>query len=129
MPKGYELDGHILELKRNLYGMSEAPMNFFNHLKQQLEKRGFQASAYDLCLFMNNKTGCIMLTYVDDCILFHRDEKILIIFTKYQYILSIPKGLLRVSIWFGRLSVFEGRLKTSYTHSAKPYDDKLFNDN
>jgi hypothetical protein len=38
MPKGYELDGHLLELKRNLYGMSEAPMNFFNHLKQQLDK-------------------------------------------------------------------------------------------
>jgi Reverse transcriptase (RNA-dependent DNA polymerase). len=77
MPKGYELDGHILELKRNLYGMSEAPMNFFNHLKQQLEKRGFQASAYDPCLFMNHKTGCIMLTYVDDCILFHRNEKVI----------------------------------------------------
>ena len=64
----------ILELKRNLYGLRQAPMNFFNHLKSQLEKRGFKASKNDSCLFINKETGCMLLAYVDDCILFHKAE-------------------------------------------------------
>ena len=79
MPKGYELQGRILELKRNLYGLSEAPMNFFNHLKLQLEKRGFTTSEFDPCLFINKNTGCMMFTYVDNCILFlfHKSEGVI----------------------------------------------------
>ena len=74
MPKEYEQEGMILELKRNLYGLRQAPMNFFNHLKSQLEKRGFKASKNDSCLFINKETGCMLLAYVDDCILFHKTE-------------------------------------------------------
>ena len=75
MPKGYELEGHVLELKRNLYGAKDAPMNFFYHLQDQLKLRGFKPCATDPGLFLNEETGCMILVYVDDCIFFHRDEK------------------------------------------------------
>ena len=77
MPRMYEMDGYVLELKRNLYGGVASGANFFNLLKEQLEKRGFEPSEEDPCLFMNKKTGCIILTYVDDCILFHKDESVI----------------------------------------------------
>ena len=77
MPRMYEMDGYVLELKRNLYGGVASGANFFNLLKEQLEKRGFVPSEGDPCLFMNKETGCIILTYVDDCILFHKDEAVI----------------------------------------------------
>ncbi len=75
MPRGYEREGHVLELKRNLYGSRDAPKNFYYHLKNQLELRGFKSSASDPGLFINEETGCLIVCYCDDCIFFHRDEK------------------------------------------------------
>ena len=78
MPRGFEFDGMIMELNKNLYGLCNAPANFFYHLKGELEKRGFEAcKESEPCLFMNKKTGCMMLVYVDDCILFHKQEKVI----------------------------------------------------
>jgi hypothetical protein len=77
MPRLFEQEGMVLELKRNLYGGKDAGANFFFLLKEQLEKRGFRSSDTDACLFINDETGCIMLVYVDDCILFHKDEKVI----------------------------------------------------
>ncbi len=67
----------MLELKRNLYGGVASGANFFNLLKEQLQKRGFEPSEGDPCLFINKKTGCIILTYMDDCILFHKHESVI----------------------------------------------------
>ena len=75
MPRGYEREGYVLELKKNLYGSRDAPKNFYYHLKQQLEYRGFKSSPSDPGLFINEKTGCLIVCYCDDCILFHRNEK------------------------------------------------------
>ena len=77
MPRCFEQEGMILELKRNLYGGCDAGMNFFLLLKTELEKRGFRPSASDPCLFINEKTGCMILCYVDDCVLFHESEKVI----------------------------------------------------
>ena len=76
MPRGFEKDGYVFELKRNLYGLRQAPLNFFNHLKDQFKKRGFEPS-HDPCLFINKKTGCMLLAYCDDCIIFHKKEDVI----------------------------------------------------
>ena len=39
MPKLFEVQGMVLLLKRNLYGLSQAPRNFYNHLRKGLEDR------------------------------------------------------------------------------------------
>ena len=78
MPRGFEFDGMIMELNKNLYGLCNAPANFFYHLKGELEKRGFEAcKESEPCLFINKTTGCMMLVYVDDCILFHKREDVI----------------------------------------------------
>ena len=50
MPRMFEKKGYILELKRNLYGQRDAPLKFFNYLKDGLEDRGFkQARTNHVC--------------------------------------------------------------------------------
>jgi hypothetical protein len=34
MPRMFDVPGYMFELKRNLYGLCEAPRNFFQHLKK-----------------------------------------------------------------------------------------------
>ena len=52
--------------------MSDAPMMFFELLKQNLESVGFEQYKHiDPCLFIHKKAIC--LTYVDDCLWFGRD--------------------------------------------------------
>ena len=73
MPRMFELDGYILELKRNLYGQRDAPIKFYEHLRHGLEERDFKASSFDPCLFKS--LTVMILTYVDDCIFFARKEE------------------------------------------------------
>ena len=73
MPRMFEREGYVLELKRTLYGQCDAPLKFYEHLKKGLEQRGFTVSKYDPCLFKSS--DIVILTYVDDCILFCREEK------------------------------------------------------
>ena len=73
MPKMFEQDGCILELKKNLYGQHDAPLKFYEHLRKGFEQRGFHISSFDPCLFLYDT--CICLTYVNDCIFMSRKEE------------------------------------------------------
>ena len=73
MPRGFEIDGKILELKRNLYGQRDAPKNFFNYLKKNLQGRGCHPCLHEPCLFISKKV--LILVYVDDCIFFSPSEQ------------------------------------------------------
>ena len=83
LPKGWERlnkmglpvkfkPGHVLKLKRSLYGLVQSPKNFFKHLKGNLEKSGFKQSQHDPCLFISEKVIC--LVYVDDCLFFSKHQ-------------------------------------------------------
>ena len=71
MPRLFERQGYILKLRKSLYGLRQAPLNFFNCLREALESRGFRQSMMEPCLFTNNEVIC--LCYVDDCLFFSRD--------------------------------------------------------
>ena len=73
--KMFEKSRHILELKRNLYGLCEAPKNFYEHLKKGLTDRGLSPSRSDHCLFQSSVQQLVVITYVDDCIFFVRSAK------------------------------------------------------
>jgi hypothetical protein len=75
MPKLFDIPEKVLELRRNLYGMCKAPRNFYHHLKKGLEDRGLTPSPHDHCLFMSE--NLIVITYVDDCIFFAKEDKII----------------------------------------------------
>ena len=73
MPRGFKQEGKVLKLKKSLYGLKQSPRNFFNHLKTNLIKVGFEQKVdVDPCLFISDKVICI--TYVDDCIMVAEDD-------------------------------------------------------
>ena len=75
MPRMFEVPGYVFQLKRNLYGLCEAPRNFFSHLKKGLNDRGLVNSTNDHCLFYNE--NIMVICYVDDCIFLAKDEQII----------------------------------------------------
>ena len=68
MPRGFQTPGHVLKLKKSLYGLKQSPRNFFLHLKEKLEECGFEQSMADQCLFISGTAVC--LVYVDDTLLY-----------------------------------------------------------
>ena len=46
-------------------------MNFYRHLPQGLESRGFKKSSHDDCLFTNGEV--VVILWVDDCMLYAKD--------------------------------------------------------
>jgi hypothetical protein len=75
LPQGYEHLNDVdcvLKLNKSLYGMSDAPLMFFELLKKNLESIGFkQLQHIDSCLFVHKDAIC--LSYVDDCLWFGKD--------------------------------------------------------
>ena len=75
IPQGFEHSNEVdcvLKLNKSLYGMSDAPLMFFELLKKNLKSIGFkQIEHIDPCLFVHKHAIC--LTYVDDCLWFGKD--------------------------------------------------------
>ncbi len=58
---------YVLQLNKSLYGLKQAGYNWFTKLCNGLLDWGFTQSNIDACVFFGK--GCIVLTYVDDCII------------------------------------------------------------
>ncbi len=73
LPIGFDVaDGesckfHVLRLNKSLYGLKQAGYNWFAKLSNGLQDCGFVQSNVDSFVFFGS--GCIVLTYVDDCII------------------------------------------------------------
>jgi hypothetical protein len=65
----------ILQLTTNMYGLKQAGRNWYNHLHTALTAIGFAQSKVDKCLFFQR--DCILVVYVDDCLIFSKDDQIL----------------------------------------------------
>jgi hypothetical protein len=68
-------NGHVLKLKRNMYGLRQGGHSWYIKLSNGLLKRGFTQSKVDKCLFLRH--DCILVVYVDDYLLFSRETKII----------------------------------------------------
>lgn len=80
LPIGIELAGenkrhYVLKLNKNLYGLKQASLTWFEMLSKGLVDRGFTASKIDPCVFIRD--NCIILVYVDDCIIISPDTKVI----------------------------------------------------
>lgn len=74
MPRGFGKPGTVLKLKKSLYGLSQSPRNFGNYTRDLLVKIGFEQQIdVDPCLYISDKV--IIVTYVDDCLIFAYDKK------------------------------------------------------
>ena len=68
LPKGFEVHNKVLHLQKSEYGLRKIILNFYTHLREGLENRGFTKSNHDDCLFTNGEI--IVLFWVDDCIFY-----------------------------------------------------------
>lgn len=68
---GHDSNSHVLKLKKNLYGLKQASLNWFTYLKEGLGEIGFTQSEVDPCIFYQN--DAILLVYVDDCIILSKE--------------------------------------------------------
>ena len=69
-PDGFEDHGHVLYLKRALYGLPRSPLLWFNHLSNTVAKLGLKPVPKCACPFSLNHL--VVFFYVDNiCILSH----------------------------------------------------------
>jgi hypothetical protein len=66
---------YVLRIKKNMYGLWQAGNNWFDTLRISLLNLGFHQNCHDPCLFIRG--NCILLVYVDDCLLFAKSNDIL----------------------------------------------------
>jgi len=66
---------YVLKLNKSLYGLKQAGFNWFEKLHEGLITRDFIQSQVDKCVFF--RKDCILLTYVDDCIIPGKDMAIM----------------------------------------------------
>ncbi len=76
LPTGFSVDGdaddYVLELRKTLYGLRQAGLNWFETLRQHLHSIGFSQSSMDPCCFIRD--DLVLLCYVDDCLIFCPDN-------------------------------------------------------
>ena len=58
---------YVLRLNKSIYGIKSSGHNWFEKLRSGLTDRHFVQSQVDKCVFYTD--GCIIMTYVDDCII------------------------------------------------------------
>ena len=87
LPAGMELANDsgkssrsILKLKKSLYGLKQASLNWHNMLKAALLDRGFVESVSDPCVYITK--DLIVLVYVDDCILISKEHSAMAAFVQ-----------------------------------------------
>jgi len=73
-PEGYKSNSKFIKLEKALYGLVQAPLQFFKCCKEVLltEQEGCSQSKVDPCLFMvreDNRITALVVLYVDDCCL------------------------------------------------------------
>ena len=70
LPQGFDADGHdlVLLLQKNLDGLKQASMTWFEKLQDGLVACGLFQSVADPCCLL--QAHLVLLGFVDDCLLF-----------------------------------------------------------
>ena len=69
---------YVLKLNKSLYGLRQASISWFAHLKEHLEQQGFVPSKVDQCLFINHDKKIFCLVCIDHMFGMHQIDNGLI---------------------------------------------------
>ena len=65
----------VLKLRQNLYGLKDGGRTWWQHCSDGLADMGYKPSSIDQCVYL--KEDSIIVYYVDDCIIFTKNDKII----------------------------------------------------
>ena len=77
VPFGFDQEGnhsYVIKLNTSIYGLKQASSNWYHQPTHGLKDREFFPSQIDPCAYY--KDNCIVLVYVDDCIIFSKDKSV-----------------------------------------------------
>jgi hypothetical protein len=82
-PPGFPIEkGKVLRLVKAIYGLKQAPRQWYSRLRSEMEKMNFRPSNFDTCVFIHNTYLLIVAIWVDDLLIFGRDERTIEAFKK-----------------------------------------------
>ena len=64
--KEYAKPGHVLQLRRSLYGLRSSGAQWYDTLCEYLRQQGMRPTKSDPCLFTNSDKSIVLAIYVDD---------------------------------------------------------------
>jgi hypothetical protein len=67
-------DKDVCKLNKVLYGLKQSPRLWQQYVKKVLKSLGFRLINRDNYVYINNKTKCIIITYVNDFFLTSLDK-------------------------------------------------------
>lgn len=75
-PEGFDDEsGRVWWLKKSLYGLKQAPKVWNGKLSSFMKQLGFKTSEEDECTFIKQNTLTIIAIYVDDGVIFTKEQK------------------------------------------------------
>lgn len=74
---------NVLKLNKAIYGLKQADRVWNSKLNTTLEKYGLLRSKYDSCIYYASNKLLILAIYVDDFLIFYKEDKYLISIKKY----------------------------------------------
>ena len=73
-PPGYEREIGCVLLVKSLYGLKQAPRIWYNTLVNKFHSLGFKEIVSDSCVFRHHTERCIILIFVDDIIIYTKND-------------------------------------------------------
>lgn len=73
VPPGQE--HYVLRLRKSLYGLKQSGHEWYKRISKFLRSIGYQTISGDNCVFVNHKTHVIIGLYVDDLLIFSKNEE------------------------------------------------------
>ncbi|CEM18776.1 unnamed protein product [Vitrella brassicaformis CCMP3155] len=73
-PPGYEKPGHVVRLRKALYGFKEAPRAWNITLHNELVHRGFTRHAQEHCAYMHKADNILLVVFIGDILIVSEQE-------------------------------------------------------
>ncbi len=122
-PPGYEKPGHVVRLRKALYGLKEAPRAWNITLHNQLLDRGFVRHPQEPCVYLHKDNNILLVVFVDDILIVSEQEGV----TWFKQQLSsvfATKDLGEVDVFLG-LKIIRDRQERTLQITQPQYIDKM----